>query len=115
MFIDNALKYSEPGTSVKLTIECQQDSVVLKVTDKGGGIPESDLEKVFEPFYRTDAARRGGKKGVGLGLSVARRIAFALGGELYAESIPGRATSFILRLPRAKSAVQPKKVMANTN
>jgi two-component system, OmpR family, sensor histidine kinase BaeS len=67
---------------------------------RGSGIPAEDLPRIFEPFYRTEAARRLGRAGVGLGLAVARRIAEAHGGTITAESESGRGSRFVVRLPQ---------------
>jgi heavy metal sensor kinase len=97
--LDNALKYSEPGTRVAVSLRREGDAVVLEVTDLGEGIGEEDLPHVFEPFYRSAEARRRGRPGVGLGLAVVQRVAAALGGVAGAASRPGRGSSFTLRLP----------------
>lgn len=74
----------------------------LEVSDTGLGIPEEDLPLVFERFHRADPARTQGslQSGVGLGLSIARQIARAHGGEVEAESEPGKGSTFVLRIPR---------------
>jgi two-component system, OmpR family, sensor kinase len=97
--LDNACKYSQPGTIVSVILNSSADGVVLRVEDHGDGIAAEDLPHIFEPFYRSPDARRMGKPGVGLGLAVARRIATALSGTLTAESEPGRGSRFTLRLP----------------
>jgi heavy metal sensor kinase len=104
--LDNALKYSLPGSVVAVRLESAHACVLLRVEDAGVGIPADELGHVFEPFYRASGARRTGKPGVGLGLAVARRIADALGGTLTVESEPGAGSRFTLRLP----AVSPARV-----
>jgi signal transduction histidine kinase len=96
--LDNACKYSEPGSPVTVRLGGSDGAVTLAVEDVGPGIDPVDLPHVFEPFYRSARARPG-RAGVGLGLAVARRIAAALGGSLAAESEPGRGARFLLRLP----------------
>ena len=97
--LENACKYSEPGTPIVVRAWCEPDAVALAVEDRGCGIPAEDLPRVFEPFYRAESARRLGRAGVGLGLAVARRIAAAHGGTITAESEPGRGSRFVVRLP----------------
>jgi heavy metal sensor kinase len=99
--LDNACKYSSPGSPVTIGLDSSSACVQLRVEDSGVGIAPEDLPHVFEPFYRSPEARRLGKPGVGLGLAVARRISGALGGSLVAESEPGHGSLFILRLPVA--------------
>ncbi len=106
--LENACKYSEPGTSIVVRAWCEPDAVALAVEDLGCGIRAEDLPRVFEPFYRAKEARRLGRAGVGLGLAVARRVAEAHRGTITAESEPGRGSRFVVRLPRApEPAVAP--------
>jgi heavy metal sensor kinase len=97
--LDNALKYSEPGTPVTVFLRREPGVIALAVKDAGPGIAAEDLPHVFEPFYRTGEARRRGRAGVGLGLAMVRRIAAAFGGTVVAESEPGRGSRFTVRLP----------------
>jgi signal transduction histidine kinase len=99
--LENACKYSGPGTPITVRVWREPDAVALAVEDRGCGIPPGDLPRVFEPFYRAESARRLGRAGVGLGLAVARRIAEAHGGTITAESESGRGSRFVVRLPRA--------------
>ncbi len=106
--LENAAKYSEPGTPIVVQVRTEPDAVVLVVSDQGSGILPDDLPHIFDPFYRAEAARRLGRAGVGLGLAVARRIAEAHRGAITAESEPGRGSRFLVRLPRASGpAVEP--------
>jgi heavy metal sensor kinase len=97
--LDNACKYSPPGTAIQVGVTGADGSVTLLVEDTGPGIDAEDLLHIFEPFYRSARSRRLGQAGVGLGLAVARRIAVALGGTLFAQSGPGTGARFLLRLP----------------
>jgi signal transduction histidine kinase len=99
--LENACKYSEPGTPVTLRVRGDQDGVILTVEDEGCGIPADDLPRVFEPFYRSAQARRLGLGGVGLGLAVARRVAVAFGGSLSAHHREKQGTRLELRLPNS--------------
>ena len=102
--LENACKYSEPGTPIIVRAWCEPDAVALAVEDRGCGIPAEDLPRVFEPFYRAESARRLGHAGVGLGLAVARRIAATHGGTITAESEPGQGSRFVVRLPHAPAS-----------
>jgi two-component system sensor histidine kinase KdpD len=72
---------------------------IVRVVDQGPGVPEADLERVFEPFYRGPGDERGG---AGLGLAIARGFAEANGGRVWAESRPGQGATFALALPVAE-------------
>jgi heavy metal sensor kinase len=97
--LDNACKYSEPGTPITLRLRQENGKVLLAVQDLGRGIAPDDQARVFEPFFRSAQARSRGDPGVGLGLAVARRIATALGGTLTLQSQPGYGSEFTLHLP----------------
>ncbi len=99
--LENASKYSGPGTPIVIDAWSETDAIALAVEDRGCGIPAGDLPRVFEPFYRAESARRLGRAGVGLGLAIARRIAETHGGTITAESESGRGSRFVVRLPRA--------------
>ena len=99
--LENACKYSNPGTPIFVRAWSEPDAVALAVEDRGFGIPPDDLPRIFEPFYRAESARRLGHPGVGLGLAVAQRIATAHGGTITAESAPGRGSRFVVRLARS--------------
>jgi len=94
----NAVKYNEPGGTIVVELETRENRVLLTLGNSGPGIPESDRARVFTRFHRVDAARQRLVDGVGLGLSLAREIARAHGGELeLQESRPGW-TKFLLRM-----------------
>jgi signal transduction histidine kinase len=99
--LDNACKYSRPGTTITVHLQEEKGTVALTVQDCGCGIAAEDVAHVFEPFYRSASARRLGRTGVGLGLAVARRIATAFGGTLTVDSMIGAGSRFTLRLPLA--------------
>ncbi len=99
--IENAFKYSEPGTPVVIRTWREDGSVMLGVKDSGCGLEAADLAHVFEPFYRGDRAQRNGHAGVGLGLAVAQQIAGAFGGSLEVQSEPQQGCCFVLRLPES--------------
>jgi signal transduction histidine kinase len=97
--VQNALKYTPEGGLVRLEAETIGDRVRLSVLDTGIGIDQADLDRIFEPFYRTDASRARTTGGAGLGLALARELVEAMGGTLHAESESGRGSRFSLELP----------------
>lgn len=98
--IHNALKFTHPGGSVRLTADVADAFVRFSVTDTGVGIPADELTRIFERFYRVDRSRTGG--GTGLGLSIARHIVEAHGGRIWAESEEGRGSTFLFLIPVAQ-------------
>ena len=94
ILIANALKYSQPGTPVTITAARQAGQVRLSVVDRGIGISPEDQAAIFEPFFRSPAARQSGAVGTGLGLAIAARIASTLGGQLTCTSTPSAGSEF---------------------
>ena len=92
--VDNAMQYTPPGGNIDVTAYCNGHEVIFTVADTGIGIPESDLERIFERFYRVDAARSREAGGTGLGLSIARHIVDAHGGRIWVESAVGQGSRF---------------------
>jgi two-component system, OmpR family, phosphate regulon sensor histidine kinase PhoR len=92
--VDNAMQYTPPGGNIDVTVYCNGHEVIFTVADTGIGIPESDLERIFERFYRVDAARSREAGGTGLGLSIARHIVDAHGGRIWVESAVGQGSRF---------------------
>lgn len=97
--LDNALKHSPAETAVKVSLEQTGGEARLTVTDRGTGIPQSELKRVFEPFYRVDKSRDRKTGGFGLGLSLAYKIVVAHGGTIRLESEEGKGTTAIVILP----------------
>ena len=97
--LENACKYSLPGTPIVVRAWREAGILALGVQDRGRGLDAEDLPHLFEPFFRSERARRDGHPGVGLGLAVAERIAASSGGTLSVESEPGAGSLFVLRLP----------------
>lgn len=95
--IDNALKY---GNAATLIVEDSPERLRVRVQDRGPGIPDQELERVFEPFYRTDSSRSRDTGGTGLGLSIARNIAQLHGGTLELRNLGQGGLEAILSLPR---------------
>jgi two-component system sensor histidine kinase VicK len=97
--ISNALKYSPEGGFITFTLTEQEDRILVSISDQGVGIPKSDLEKVFERFYRVDKARSRKLGGTGLGLAIAKEVVEAHGGKIWASSIEGKGTTISFTLP----------------
>jgi two-component system sensor histidine kinase SenX3 len=97
--IDNAVKYSEPGSPVTVSTALLDDTVEVCVRDAGIGIPGRDLERIFERFYRVDQARSRATGGTGLGLAIVRHVARAHGGDITVESVEGQGSTFRFVLP----------------
>jgi two-component system phosphate regulon sensor histidine kinase PhoR len=95
--IHNAVKFTRPGGEVVLSAQAEGDFVRFAVRDSGVGIPEEDLPRIFERFYRVDRSRSG--SGTGLGLSIARHIVEAHGGRIWAESLEGQGSTFYFTIP----------------
>ncbi len=104
VLLDNACKYSPPGTPIAIRVAPVGNAVELSISNSGAVIDEADLERIFEPFVRAETARRDGVEGLGLGLAVARRIATAHGGTLTVTSSADQGVRFTFRLPLAQSA-----------
>ena len=92
--VDNALQYTPAGGRIDVTAYSNGSEVIFTVADTGIGIPESDLGRIFERFYRVDAARAREAGGTGLGLSIARHIVDAHGGRIWVESAVGQGSRF---------------------
>ncbi len=99
--LDNAIRYSPPGSEVTVTLVREADQVACRVADAGPGIPAKHLPFIFERFYRADQARGRGAGGSGLGLSIVRSLVLAHGGRTAASSIEGQGTTVTFWLPAA--------------
>lgn len=97
--IDNAIKYSEQGDTVTVRLSREPGKIVITVEDEGIGIPQADLDRIFERFYRVDKARGRGTGGTGLGLSIVRHTMANHGGEVNVTSQEGEGSAFRLILP----------------
>lgn len=96
--IDNAIKYSEPGSSVRVEATTENGRVVVQVIDQGVGIPQEHLPRLFERFYRVDPSRSRKVGGTGLGLAIVKHIAQAHGGKVAVQSTPGQGSTFAIHL-----------------
>jgi two-component system, OmpR family, phosphate regulon sensor histidine kinase PhoR len=102
--VDNAVKYTPDGGRITVRWRREGELVWLEVEDTGIGIPEHDLPRIFERFYRVDKARSRELGGTGLGLSIVKHLVQAMHGSITAGSKVGRGTTFSIRLPRAPAA-----------
>ena len=98
--LDNAVKHSEPGATVELRAERQENEIAIRVVDRGSGIPEQHLARIFERFYVVDKSRSRKLGGTGLGLAIVKHIAQVHGGRVTVQSAPGQGSTFTIHLPR---------------
>ncbi|MCY3663406.1 MAG: ATP-binding protein [bacterium] len=97
--LDNALKYSAAGTSVNVRVRRLDEAAELSVQDMGVGIPQGDLSRIFERFYRVDRSRTSTSGGIGLGLAIVRHVAINHRGVVTVQSMEGEGSTFTMRLP----------------
>lgn len=96
--LDNAVKYSPPGSPIAISAEKGEGSVIISVSDQGPGIPEREQLRIFQKFYRrTDTHRH--VTGSGMGLAISLEIVRAHGGEIWVESVPGQGSKFCISVP----------------
>src|SRR5262249_21796231 len=108
--VTNAIKYTSAGGTVTMNLTLQDGTARASVTDTGIGIPKSDLESIFDRFYRVDKARSRDMGGTGLGLSIAQWIARSHRGRIVAESEEGKGSTFILYLPALNEPLASESV-----
>jgi PAS domain S-box-containing protein len=110
--VNNAIKYSEPGTQITLSVRGDRTAVRFEVSDQGVGIRKEHMPRLFEKFYRADdpAVRR--TSGTGLGLYIVRSLVTMLGGQVHVRSRPGKGTVFIVTLPRAEATARSRPRVA---
>jgi two-component system sensor histidine kinase SenX3 len=97
--VENAINYSPDGTRVAIGVNEVDGICEISVSDQGIGIPEKDLERIFERFYRVDAARSRITGGTGLGLSIVKHVVTNHGGDISVWSVEGAGSTFTIRLP----------------
>jgi two-component system phosphate regulon sensor histidine kinase PhoR len=101
--LDNAVKYSDPGGAIEITISASKEAVRIEVSDTGIGIPESDRARIFERFYRVDKARSRDLGGTGLGLAIVKHLVQAQEGDVFVCAREGQGTTFSVHLPSAEA------------
>ena len=99
--LENASVHAQGLSKISISLEREGDSFICKVEDDGQGIPEEDLPRVFERFYRVDKGRSRQRGGTGLGLSIVREVVEAHGGSIRVQSKQGAGSIFLVRLPSA--------------
>ena len=104
--IENAINYSPEGTRVAVALRVTDGIAEISVSDQGIGIPESSLERIFERFYRVDAARSRATGGTGLGLSIVKHVATNHGGDVSVWSVEGAGSTFTIRFPLSTQSQQ---------
>ena len=109
--IRNAVRYTAPGSAVEVRLECggEGKSAIIRVSDRGPGLPASELSKIFRPFYRVADARDRASGGVGLGLAIAERVAHVHGGSIRAENRAGGGLEVVLSLKTALWSIPPRR------
>lgn len=96
IFIDNAIKYDKLRKHIELSTERTDKSVIIRIKDNGMGIPKSDIDSIFDRFYRVDKSRSRQEGGNGLGLSIAKKIIETYKGTVHAESVEGEYTTIVI-------------------
>lgn len=98
-YIDNAIYYSHPDTTITVELAKSDEDISLKVKDSGIGVPKSEQSQLFEKFYRASNARKQRPDGTGVGIFLAKKVITGLGGEVIFESKEGQGSTFGFRLP----------------
>ncbi len=97
--IDNAIKFTHAGGTIRVRVYCQANRAILEVADTGIGIPEHELERIFERFYQVDKSRDRSQMGTGLGLAIVKHLVQGMKGEVKVESSVGKGSQFTVSLP----------------
>src|SRR3989440_1106020 len=110
--LTNAIKYSEPGTQITLSVHSEPSAVKFEVSDQGVGIRKEHMPRLFEKFYRADDPLVRRTSGTGLGLYIVRSLVTMLGGQVHVRSRHGTGTVFTVTIPRAAATARPRPRVA---
>ncbi|HET7087754.1 MAG TPA: ATP-binding protein [Anaerolineae bacterium] len=110
--LDNAAKYSPPGTPIHISVSSDATRVTVGVHDRGAGIPPEHAGKIFDRFYRIENAGIRSAGGIGLGLAISRGLIEAHGGRMWVDSLAGRGSTFYFSIPVVRERDVPTKVLA---
>ena len=105
--VENAVKFTDEGGTIHFGVEETRYDISVSITNTGPGIPPEDIRYIFDRFYKTDKSRSIDKKGMGLGLFIAKTIMRLHGGDIYVESRVNEFTTFTIRLPRTVTYASP--------
>jgi K+-sensing histidine kinase KdpD len=97
--LENASKYSPPGSQIKVSAKVESECLVMSVSDQGKGLTSIEQARIFSPFQRLESDRPDQARGAGLGLMVCKRLVEAHGGEIWVESKKGKGSTFFFSLP----------------
>jgi two-component system sensor histidine kinase SenX3 len=111
--VENAINYSPDATRVAVAVKENKGICEISISDQGIGIPEKDLERIFERFYRVDAARSRMTGGTGLGLSIVKHVVTNHGGDISVWSVEGAGSTFTIRLPLINDVMQTVQSLNN--
>ena len=98
--LTNASKYTGENKQIALAVADEEDAVILRVEDNGIGIPEKELERIFDPFYRVDSSLGGKAAGAGLGLAIVNHLVQSHRGSISIDTVEGQGSVFLVSLPR---------------
>lgn len=105
--ISNAVKYSPPGSEVRISVKADAEAVLVAIKDHGFGIPEDEVPRVFESFYRASNLKGRDPEGMGLGLNICENIVKRHGGRIWVESQEEQGSTFFVEIPRLEQQSQP--------
>ncbi|MHB9074326.1 MAG: sensor histidine kinase [Desulfobaccales bacterium] len=108
--LSNALKFSQPGKNIRITLHKEQDSVVCSVCDEGPGLSPEEQAQLFQPGVQLSPVPTGGESSTGYGLAVAKELVEQMGGSIWCESEPGKGSCFSVRLPVYQEQLHGPKI-----
>jgi signal transduction histidine kinase len=107
--IENAIKFSNPKTGIQIRLKEDQEWVTVTIKDQGIGIPQKNIETIFDKFSTAPSGRDGKTEGTGLGLAICKAIVEAHEGRIWAESVKGVSSTFYFTLPKKRALVEDGK------